>query len=181
MNKIQIVWHYTLINKIYNNLHLLHRLISREPLMSTHADNIKLSIQRYFASGSRLKGIIRIHLMIYFLECKAKILMYFYVSWLILIVMTDIAVTDKKRSSLHFQFLWLFGRDSLLMSLGMFIDVFLSENRPSTQMAMISCHVYDVSMMQQLTGGGKPFQMTCAGISSAWLFYDNQNVHLFYF
>ena len=30
---------------------------------------IKLFIQSAFASGSRLMGIIRIHLMIYFLEC----------------------------------------------------------------------------------------------------------------
>ncbi len=32
---------------------------------------IKLSIQSDFASGSRLMGIIRIHLMIYFLECSS--------------------------------------------------------------------------------------------------------------
>ncbi len=32
-------------------------------------DRIKLSIQSDFANGSRLMGIIRMHLMIYFLEC----------------------------------------------------------------------------------------------------------------
>ncbi len=35
---------------------------------------IKLSIQRSFASGSRLMVIFQIHLMFYLLECKVKLL-----------------------------------------------------------------------------------------------------------
>ncbi len=40
---------------------------------------IKLSIQSNFASGSRLMGIIRIHLMIYFLHSQKKQLTPLYI------------------------------------------------------------------------------------------------------
>ena len=59
---------YTRINKSYNDLHLLH------PLRYLPLEDLKLSIQSDFASGSRLMGIFRIYLMIYFLECTQRIL-----------------------------------------------------------------------------------------------------------
>ncbi len=62
------------MNESYNNLHLLQPLsfLPLEVELMSEVTSEKLFIERAFGSGTRLMRIIRIHLMIYFLECPIK-------------------------------------------------------------------------------------------------------------